>query len=78
MASLAERVQQLELEKLGLQFQVALLCQKLNITGEDMADFAEFSLAEFKDEDKDSDMALYLTGMIKGIRQNTEEADSLN
>lgn len=73
MEALEKRVMQLELEKLGLQFQVALLLEKLHISGDEMAEYAKASLAAFDDADKESDMALYLTGVLKGLSQGHDE-----
>ncbi|MCJ1977560.1 hypothetical protein [Pseudolactococcus paracarnosus] len=73
MEPLEKRVMQLEIDKLGLQFQVAFLLEKLNISGDELAEFAKASLAAFDDSDKKSDMALYLTGVIKGLSQDQDE-----
>lgn len=66
MQDLENRIRQLEIEKLGLQFIVELLLNKLDISTDEMRSFAQKCLTELSKEEKESDMYLYLSGLIKG------------
>ncbi|MGY3777889.1 hypothetical protein [Isobaculum melis] len=66
MNELEKRIRQLEIEKLGLQFQVSLLMDKLGVTLPEMKDFASKCLEELPDSEVNSAIHLYLQGLIQG------------
>lgn len=66
MDELKKRVRQLEIENLGLKFQLSLLLEKNDVSIEDMKIYAQKSLEEFPQSEANSDIVLYLKGVING------------
>ncbi len=66
MSELEKRIRQLEIENIGLKFQVSLLLEKQGVTIEEMKEYAQKSLDEFPESEQDTDIVLYLNGLIQG------------
>jgi len=66
MDELKKRVRQLEIENLELKFQLSLLLEKNDISTEDMKIYAQKCLKNFPESENNSDIVLYLKGLIHG------------
>ncbi|WP_265457054.1 hypothetical protein [Enterococcus sp. HY326] len=66
MKNLENRIRELEMTNIGLQFQIACLMEKNNLTIEEMKCYARKCLEKMPKEETNSDYEVYLKGFLIG------------
>ncbi|MHC5375228.1 hypothetical protein ACYSNU_15780 [Enterococcus sp. LJL120] len=73
MNNLEKRIRELEMTNIGLQFQIACLVDKNNLTFEEMKCYARKCLEKMPKEETNSDYEVYLKGVLMGEFQLDDE-----